>query len=172
MVTGPFVRIPFCLLAAGTCGWAIASPMIAAANRWAMPAPPRVRPLPCVVIDRGLSAVPLAEGLYPKGGSAGYGMLEASIPRLGCTTVRKKGSEVFSGDVLVVICPSRSVSEELSRRVGAICGRRRQAAGDRLAGEHGLDGEQSALAVRTFDSPRSSLEGQADHRRINCPSWT
>ncbi len=50
--------------------------------------------------------------MYPEGGGQGYGMLEAWIPRLGCYTVRKDGPEAFSGDALVVICPSRSATED------------------------------------------------------------
>ena len=75
------------------------------------------RPLPRVVIDRTLSTVPLAKGLYTQGNNEGYGMLEAWIPRLGCYTVRKEGPEAFSGDALVVICPSRSVTAEFRQRL-------------------------------------------------------
>lgn len=64
------------LLAAGTCGWVLASLGVAAAHRWTMPAPAAARPLPRVVIDRSLSIVPLAKGMYARGGGEGYGMLE------------------------------------------------------------------------------------------------
>ncbi|MCE5266866.1 MAG: GldG family protein [Planctomycetaceae bacterium] len=99
------------LLAAGTCGWALGGLVSGAANRWTMPTPARVRPQPRVVIDRTTSDVPLAKGMYPRGKDHGYGMLEASIPRLGCHTVRKRGDNAFSGDVLVVICPSKAASD-------------------------------------------------------------
>jgi len=100
------------LLAAGACGWVVASVAAGAANRWALPTPEAVRPERCVVIDRTTSAAPLARGMYPQGGGQGYGMLEAWIPRLGGYTIRKEGSEAFSGDALVVICPSRSATED------------------------------------------------------------
>jgi hypothetical protein len=77
-----------------------------------MPAPEVVRPMQRVVIDRTTSTVQLAQGLFPHGDDEGYGMLEASIPRLGCYTVREKGSNAFSGDALVVICPSEPVTPE------------------------------------------------------------
>ncbi|MEN6452076.1 MAG: hypothetical protein ABFC96_16420, partial [Thermoguttaceae bacterium] len=95
------------LLAAGALGWAVAGMAVNAANGWAMPTPERVRPQPRVVIDRTISTVPLAEGMYPRGNDRGYGMFEAWIPRLGCHTVRKQGDEAFTGDALVVICPRR-----------------------------------------------------------------
>jgi hypothetical protein len=44
-------------------------------------------------------------------------MLEASIARLGCYTVRKDGPETFSGDAMVIICPSRSVSDEFREKL-------------------------------------------------------
>ena len=105
------------LLAAGGCGWVAASLGVAAAHRWAQPTPECVRPLPRVVIDRTISTVPLAKGLYTQGNNEGYGMLEAWIPRLGCYTVRKEGPEAFSGDALVVICPSRSVTAEFRQQL-------------------------------------------------------
>jgi hypothetical protein len=100
------------LLAAGACGWVLASVAVGAGHRWALPTPEALRPERRVVIDRATSVAPLARGMYPEGGGQGYGMLEAWIPRLGCYTVRKDGPEVFSGDALVVICPSRSAPED------------------------------------------------------------
>jgi hypothetical protein len=41
--------------------------------------------------------------------------LEQWIPRLGCYTIRLSGEEAFSGDALVVICPTRSVPGEFRR---------------------------------------------------------
>ena len=38
-------------------------------------------------------------------------------PRLGCYTVREEGPETFSGDAMVVICPTRSVPEEFRARL-------------------------------------------------------
>jgi hypothetical protein len=100
------------LLAAGACGWVLASVAIGAGHRWALPAPEALRPERRIVIDRTTSVAPLARGMYPEGGDQGYGMLEAWIPRLGCCTVRKEGPESFSGDARMVICPSRSATED------------------------------------------------------------
>jgi hypothetical protein len=105
------------LLAAGTCGWVLASLAVVGAHRWAMPTPERLRPEKCVVIDRTTSSVPLSKGPYTEGGGAGYGLLEQWLARLDCHTVRKEGPEAFSGDVLVAICPSRAVSAEFRRQV-------------------------------------------------------
>ncbi|MBN2218498.1 MAG: hypothetical protein JW719_14070 [Pirellulales bacterium] len=82
------------------------------------------------VIDRGLSEVPLSKGAYTQGGGAGYGLLEQWIPRvhrparpgdaargtIGYTT-RAKGDAALSGDVLVVICPTRPASEAYRDRL-------------------------------------------------------
>ena len=105
------------LLAAGTCGWVAASLAVAAAQRWAMPVPECVRPERCVVIDRTISTVPLSRAHDTQGDGEGYGLLEQWIARLGCYTVRKEGPEAFSGDALVVICPSRSVTDEFRRQL-------------------------------------------------------
>jgi hypothetical protein len=99
------------LLAAGACGWVFSSLAVGAAHRWAMPLPEAVRPERCVVIDRTTSAVPLSEGADTHGDGLGYGLLEQWIARTGCYTVRREGSQAFSGDALVVICPSRPVTE-------------------------------------------------------------
>ena len=52
-----------------------------------------------------------------QGGGEGYGLFEQWLARLDCHTVRKEGPEAFCGDVLVVICPSRPVSEEFRRQI-------------------------------------------------------
>ena len=43
--------------------------------------------------------------------------MEQWLARLDCHTTRKEGPEAFSGDVLVAICPSRSVPEEFRQQV-------------------------------------------------------
>jgi hypothetical protein len=104
------------LLAAGSCGWVAASLAIAAEQRWATPEPECLRPEFCAVIDRTISNVPLSKGPDTQGeNQQGYGLLEQWVARLGCYTVRKEWPEVFTGDALVVICPSRSVTEEYRR---------------------------------------------------------
>lgn len=105
------------LVAAGTCGWVVASLAVEGAHRWAMPMPRAVRPEKCIVIDRTTSTVPLAKGMYTRGDGDGYGLFEAWLARLDCQTVRKQGDEAFGGDVLMAICPSRPVSEEFRRQV-------------------------------------------------------
>jgi len=105
------------LLAAGSCGWAISLPMLNAWHRWNIPQPTPLRPERCIVIDRTLSDVPLSKGPYSEGGGRGYGLLEQWFARLDAHTVRLQGAEVFSGDVLAVIYPSRSVSDEYLERL-------------------------------------------------------
>ena len=107
-----FGREWLALLAAGSCGWVVGSLAVIGTHSWAMPIPKRIHPECLVVVDRTTSNVPLAKGLYPQGDDEGYGMLEAWLSRLDCQSVRKEGPEAFSGDVLVAICPSRSVPEE------------------------------------------------------------
>jgi hypothetical protein len=105
------------LLAAGTCGWAAASLAVNAAHRWAMPLPECVRPQICVVVDRTTSSAPLSKGAYIHDGGEGYGLLEQWIARLGCYTVRQEGEDAFSGDVLVVLCPNKSVTPEFREQL-------------------------------------------------------
>ncbi|MBN2476864.1 MAG: hypothetical protein JXB62_19815 [Pirellulales bacterium] len=105
------------LVAAGTCGWVLASVAVAALGRAAMPVPEVVRPLPRVVIDRTTSDVLLSKGAYIQGAGEGYGLFEQWIPRLGCYTIRGRGEEAFSGEVLVAICPNRSVSPRFRQRL-------------------------------------------------------
>lgn len=104
------------LVAAGTCGWVLGAEAVSASQRLSMPVPEALRPIPQVVIDRTTSDVLLSKGAYIQGeGEAlgkGYGMLETWIPRLGYYTVRQSGQSAFAGDALVVICPSRPVSED------------------------------------------------------------
>lgn len=105
------------LLAAASCGWTVGSLAAIGAHAWAMPLPDRIHPEPLVVVDRTVSEAPLAKGLYPQGGERGYGMFEAWLSRLDCQSVRKAGPAAFSGDVLAVICPSRSVPEEYRNKL-------------------------------------------------------
>ncbi len=106
-------------IAAGCFGWTVASLAVAGLHRWSLPEPARKNPQPLVVIDRAFSQVPLSKGAFPQGKENGYGLLEQWIARLDCATVRKAGNEVFFGDVLVSICPSRSVPQEFRDRLAA-----------------------------------------------------
>jgi hypothetical protein len=103
--------------AAGTCGWTLASLAILGGESWNSIDLKQRHPQRCVVIDRTASNVPLSNGLYTTGGGEGYGLLEQWIARLDCWTVRREDGESFSGDVLAVICPSRSVSETYRQRL-------------------------------------------------------
>lgn len=111
------------LLAAALCGWAFGAAAAGALNRAAIGPPPlREEPktgkparLTKVVIDRELSAAPLSNGANTQGDGAGYGLLEQWVPRLGCFTQRAEGAEVFSGDMLLVITPSRAVTDAYRR---------------------------------------------------------
>ncbi|MFW6124819.1 MAG: hypothetical protein ACOC46_01615 [Pirellulales bacterium] len=99
------------VVAAGAAGWTLASLAVAGYTHAAMTVPVR-KPdaaLKHVVIDRELSEVPMSRTGFIQGGGAGYGMIEQWIPRVGVHARRETGRAVFSGDALVVICPSRSV---------------------------------------------------------------
>ena len=80
--------------------------------RRAMPEPTPERDAVDVVIDRTVSDVPLSKGAFTQGDGAGFGLLEQWIPRLGYFTSRRQGPDVFSGDALVVLCPTGSISPE------------------------------------------------------------
>ena len=99
------------LLAAGLLGWTLGSLVVVATQRWDMPPPEPLRPMTRVIIDRTTSEAPLATGAFNES-ETGYGLLEQWIPRLGCFTARRSGPAAFSGDALVVICPTRSVSKQ------------------------------------------------------------
>jgi len=114
-------------LAAGVCGFVLGGQTVAAAQRWAMPQPAPQRPMIRVIVDRTVSEVPLAKGGFIRGGGRGYGMLEQWIPRLGYFTARREFPDVFSGDMLLVIAPTGSVTE--SYREGLV---RYVAAGGKL----------------------------------------
>jgi hypothetical protein len=69
------------------------------------------------VVDRTTSSAPLSKGAYIHDGGEGYGLLEQWIARLGCYTVRQEGEDAFSGDVLVVLCPNKSVTPEFREQL-------------------------------------------------------
>jgi hypothetical protein len=113
------------LLTAALCGYAVGGMAVEHVHRVTLP-PCQPKPLPAngsgphwvdVAIDRTVSAVPLCRGAFPEGDGAGYGLLEQWIPRLGYHTVRCEGEEAFAHDVLVVICPNRSVPTEYRERL-------------------------------------------------------
>ncbi len=99
-------------MAAVLAGWSIAAIVLIVLQRAAMPVPPVQRPTRHVVIDRAVSDVPLFTGAFEDDKEGlGYGMLEQWIPRVGNRISRATGDAVFRGEGLVVICPTRSVSD-------------------------------------------------------------
>ncbi len=107
------------LIAAGMCGCVIGGMATAAVHRWTMPPPQQVQPMVRVVIDRTTSAALLSQGAYIEDEQDGtsFGLLEQWISRLGYFTTRRSGPDAFCGDVLVVICPSKSVSRRFRERL-------------------------------------------------------
>jgi hypothetical protein len=106
------------LVAAGLAGWSVAALASAVLHRGTMPVPQLERPRHHVVIDRTLSEVPLFTGAFADDREGrGYGMLEQWIPRVGNYISRRTGDEVFRGEAIVVVCPTRSVPKEYRERL-------------------------------------------------------
>jgi hypothetical protein len=104
------------LLGAGLFGWVVGGSVVAAIGLVRMPVPEIERPMTRVVIDRTTSNVPLGKGAYVQD-ALGFGMFEQWIGRLGYLTMRRSGSEAFSGDALVVLHPSLPASDEFRRQL-------------------------------------------------------
>jgi len=101
------------MLAVGLAGWTVGSLAIMAHHQYSMPSPKPERPLTHVVIDRTVSEVPLHTGAFADDKEGrGYGLLEQWIPRIGSYISRQSGDEAFTGNAVVIICPTRSVSSE------------------------------------------------------------
>lgn len=101
------------LLGAGWLGWTAGSGAAAWNHRLAMPPPVPIQPKFQVIIDRTVSDVPLALGAYnEQQDGTGYGLLEQWIARLGYVTARRSGPAALAGDMLVVICPRKSVTDQ------------------------------------------------------------
>jgi hypothetical protein len=112
------------LVAAAACGWTIGATATAAllVREMPLPVPQEDRCLPQVVIDRTTSQVPLAKGAFNEDREAGrgFGLLEQSIARLGrlgYTSVRAAGDDVFQGDAVLMLCPSRPATEAFRKRL-------------------------------------------------------
>ncbi len=106
------------MVAAGLAGWTVGTVVVTASNLWAMPIPQAERPMAHVVIDRSTSDVPLFTGAFPDAKEGvGYGLLEQWIPRIGNYISRQTGDDVFIGDGLAIICPTRSISREYRERL-------------------------------------------------------
>jgi hypothetical protein len=106
------------LVAAGYAGWAVAAVAVIAEHRRALPVPPIRDALPHVVLDRTVSQVPLFTGAFADDKDGlGYGLFEQWIPRIGNRTSRGNGPQVFEGDAIVIVCPTRSVTPEYQQRL-------------------------------------------------------
>ena len=105
------------LLAVGTCGWTLGAMAVLGLQHWAMPPLEVHTPMKRVVLDRTVSQVPLSRGGFTDDDGLGYGLVEQWIPRLGYYTTRQSGPAAFSGDLLVVIAPTRSVSREFRQQL-------------------------------------------------------
>jgi hypothetical protein len=105
-------------VASGYAGWALASLAVFADHRQSLPAPAVQRALPHVVLDRTVSEVPLFTGAFADDKDGlGYGLFEQWIPRIGNWTSRATGPDVFAGDAIVIVCPTRSVTPEYQQRL-------------------------------------------------------
>lgn len=106
------------MAAAGLAGWTAGSLAIIIYGDLAMPPPVVDRPMTHVVIDRTLSEVPLHTGAFPDDKDGlGYGLLEQWIPRIGNYISRQSGADAFTGDALVIVSPTRSVSKDYRDRL-------------------------------------------------------
>ncbi len=106
------------VIGATLAGWAVAALVLIAVADASITWPQVLRPMRHVVIDREISEVPLFTGAFADSKEGlGYGMFEQWIPRLGYCLSRRSGREVVGGDALVVICPTRSPSDDYLDRV-------------------------------------------------------
>jgi hypothetical protein len=115
--TGQPTPILLPLVSAGLLGWTLASLAVLAIDRAAMPPPQTVRGLTRVVVDRTASEVPLCLNGFTDESDKGYGLLEQWIPRLGYFPARRSGREAFSGNVLLILCPTRPTSDDYRHRL-------------------------------------------------------
>jgi len=104
------------LAAAVVAGFGLGGWTAGAANR-AVAAPLPVRPGTDVMIDRTVSSVTLSKGGFPATNGQGYAVLEQWTPRLGYFTARRSGKDAFSGNALIVICPSHAVPADYRERL-------------------------------------------------------
>lgn len=107
-------RRPTCLvllLAAGACGAVLSAQAVAAAHRWSVPRLQPQRPMTRVMIDRTVSDVPLTKSGFTHPSGQGFGIVEQWTGRLGYFPSRASGREAFSGQALLVLCPSRPVPD-------------------------------------------------------------
>ena len=116
-------------VATALAGWTVGCIGVNLAQAKALPVPVPQKPLTRVVIDRAVSEAPLARGAFNRDlDGAGFGLFEQWISRLGYFTTRRD-RDVFGGDALVVICPTRSISKAYRDDLVQICPRGRPAPG-------------------------------------------
>jgi len=115
--TGIPVPVLLPLVSAGLLGWSLATLAVTAIHQAAMPPPPIVRPLTRVVVDRTASEVPLCLNGFTDESDKGYGLLEQWIPRLGYFPARRSGREAFTGNALLILCPTRPTSDDYRNRL-------------------------------------------------------
>jgi hypothetical protein len=94
-------------LAFGIFGWSAGVLIVLAVNRTRMPELQPVRPLTRIVIDRTVCEGPLSRNGFIAGSEEGFGIFERWILRLGYFTARRASSDVFDGDVVVFLAPTR-----------------------------------------------------------------
>ena len=151
------------LVAGAACGWTLGSMATVAMQAKQMPLPPPLadRALPLVMIDRTASNVPLAKGAFneDKINFRGFGLLEQWIPRMGYMTDRAEGNDVFQGDAVVMVCPSRPATEAFRKRmVDYVEGGGRLLVIDSGQSDDALHFESDPAALRTIAGLLSALE--------------
>ena len=104
-------------VAAGVCGWSLAAGGVRAAHRDAMPLPKPLRPMVRVALDRTVSEGRLPRNGFISGKKDMFGLFERNLLRLGYFTNRSAGENVVASDLVIVLRPARSVSDEFRQRL-------------------------------------------------------
>ena len=105
------------LAAAASLGWAGS---ILATSAWqghAMPGPRAARPMVRVVFDQTVCDVKLPKNGFIAGKEDEFGIFERWVLRLGYFTRRATGTDAFTGDILVFVCPDKPVSNEFRQQL-------------------------------------------------------
>jgi hypothetical protein len=109
-------------LAAGLLGWAIAVPMVRAANRRSLAPPVEVRPMVRIGIDRTVCDCTLSKAGFIGGKPDGFGIFERWMLRLGWFTFREAGEEALFANgtqMVVFLHPRLDVSREFRDQLEA-----------------------------------------------------
>jgi len=112
LVAGTGQTVWLFALAATILGWTCGSALITKVHGRSMPEPQAIRPMNRVIIDQTVSKVPLALGAFNQGDGEGFGLLEQWVPRLGYFTARRSGAAAFSGNALIILYPTGSVTRQ------------------------------------------------------------